>query len=268
MKALTFHFLIFSFLLFLVEGCSPSTEEIRKKEKLEQEANLRLQQEEIMVHEAMEFIKSQSRAIARGEKIAQPNDIKQPDAKNEPSLASTSVENSNRNATNNLTTYTVQVASLNTSNRANSELGIWQQRGFNDAFITRNNNNYRVRLGKYNSKEKAQAQADRVKNEYSIPAWVDIIKEASANQNQVSKVSSGGRFTVQVSAVRSQTSANQEINKWKERGFDEVHSKEAQVSGSVIHRIRIGRYETKDEAKNISSKVIENYKEDAIVAEF
>lgn len=257
MNILAYNSLIFLSLLVFVQACGPSAEETRKKERREQEAAQRKVQEEIMVYEALELIKEQSQAIARGETFVP--------AKKEEIILDEPVDISETIAIP-AGSYTIQVASLNSREKANGELKIWEERGFNDAFITQYNNGYRVRLGLFYSRENAQNQLERVNSEYNISAWLDRIQDETAPSGSAA-ASSPGKFSVQVSAVNTKSAANREISMWKERGFAQAFTQEIQRNNSKLYRIRLGRYETRSQAVEASNTVNEQYNINALVFE-
>ena len=241
-----------------IYACGPSADEVRQKEKQEREATLKKQQEEIMVYEALELIKHQSQAIARGEILPSATEavVEEPAARHEITPAVISVAN------NTAGTYTIQVASLNTREKASSELNTWKQRGFNHAFISESGQNFRVRLGRYGTEGNARLLASRVNADYNVAAWVDRIRDTSSVSSPSNK-----NYTVQVSAVDSRSAANQEINKWNARGFSDAHYEVAQVRGYTFYRVRVGRYETQAEANQVIAQVNEQYNQDAVVFE-
>lgn len=252
MKVFAFK-LILLISICLIQACGPSVDEIREKERQEREAAQQKAREEVLVYEALELIKSQSQAIARGEKIV-------PARETEPDRPA----DTQRTITTPAGTYTIQVASLNTRQNATRELNTWKSRGFNDAFISEHGGGYRVRLGRYNTNQDAQNQAIRVNSEYNVSAWVDRIRDTPPG---TSSASESGRFTVQVAAVNSQSAANGEINRWKERGFSQAFTQEVRVEGLTLYRIRLGRFETRSQASEALGTVKERYGVDAVIFE-
>ncbi|MEX2641142.1 MAG: SPOR domain-containing protein [Balneolales bacterium] len=250
MKVSAFNLLPLLALPFLLQACGPGADRIREREQRERDAAQRETQEEIMVYEAMELIKSQSLAIARGEVIA-PEPVPVEIA----TAGSASPDPSGH--------YTIQVASLDTRARAGRELEGWKQRGYNDAYISEYRNAYRVRLGRYATRQDAQDQARQVNGEYNISTWVT--ETASAHTGTTPATSSPGRYSIQVAAVASKNSADRQINSWKERGFAQAYAQEVQNNDATLYRIRLGHFDTITEARDVKSRIKDSYGTDSVI---
>ncbi|MEX0772236.1 MAG: SPOR domain-containing protein [Balneolales bacterium] len=160
MKVFAFKSLLFLTLLVSIQSCGPSAEEVREQERKKLKVTERKAQEKIKVYEALELINSQSLAIARGERITPPDENEAD--KSTPENA----ERSRRTTTTSAGTYTIQVASFDTRDKAERKLSQWKGRGFSDAFVTEHSNGFRVRLGRYNTNRDAQNQRQRVNENY------------------------------------------------------------------------------------------------------
>lgn len=70
-----------------------------------------------------------------------------------------------------------------------------------------------------------------------------------------------GNFAVQVEAWRSRRKAEEQIEKWQNRGFENAfvvqHGNED--TGDVWFRVRLGRLSTQEAARNLQAQIKENY---------
>lgn len=70
-----------------------------------------------------------------------------------------------------------------------------------------------------------------------------------------------GNFAVQVEAWRSRSKAEEQIEKWQNRGFENAfvvqHGNEE--TGDVWFRVRLGRLSTQEAARNLQAQIKENY---------
>ena len=76
----------------------------------------------------------------------------------------------------------------------------------------------------------------------------------SKKSKTIVPTSSGGTFTIQVSAWLTPAKANQEAQRLAEAGFD-AFVEDASVFGEVWHRVRVGRYTTEKEAATAASQL-------------
>jgi len=66
--------------------------------------------------------------------------------------------------------------------------------------------------------------------------------------------SSAGKYTIQVSSHTSSASANELQNKLKKLNFD-AYVQSANINGKVMYRIRVGHFNSKEEANKVLSKL-------------
>lgn len=92
----------------------------------------------------------------------------------------------------------------------------------------------------------AQAEAERIAAEEAEP---------------VIEYSENGEYSVQVEAWRSREKAQNQAEKWKERGFDRAFVVEYGNSniGDLWFRIRIGQFNTVDMANTLKEKIEGEY---------
>lgn len=96
---------------------------------------------------------------------------------------------------------------------------------------------------------------------------------AKAEQEQTAGVSGvtfteEGSFSVQVASWRSQYKAEQQAKMWRERGFSNANVVQYgnEQAGNVWFRVRVGRVETREEAKQLVQQLQEEYQTKAWIA--
>jgi cell division septation protein DedD len=141
----------------LISGCGPSEEELRQQELERQQA----QQDSLeQVYEAqMQQMIQDSIAQARQDSIAE-------------------AERRNQIQYSSDGDYAVQVQSWRSEEKANQELEMWKNRGFDNAFVVMYGDEetgdvwYRVRIGRVESEEMAQNLQDKLSNDYNAQSWI------------------------------------------------------------------------------------------------
>jgi cell division protein FtsN len=74
-------------------------------------------------------------------------------------------------------------------------------------------------------------------------------------KTEVPNVTAGkGKYTVQVSSWTSTADADRAVSKWKQAGFD-AYVVEGIVNGRTWYRVRVGRYTTMDEARQVAEQI-------------
>jgi septal ring-binding cell division protein DamX len=150
----------------LMYACGPSQEEINKKNKM-REDSLANAREMIMKKDAEE------RAAAEAMQMAKAQEVKVPVKKEEPKKAVEMYKFGTKGS------LCVQVESGRTTEFVDKALKKWKSRGFTNAYVavvpgTQSNDTwYRVRLGRFTNKMKAQNAAKAVSAEFNVKAWVD-----------------------------------------------------------------------------------------------
>jgi len=141
----------------LIAGCGPSEEELRQQELERQQA----QQDSLeqVYEEQMQQMIQDSIAQARQDSIAE-------------------AERRNQIQYSSDGNYAVQVQSWRSEEKANQELEMWKNRGFENAFVVMFGNEetgdvwYRVRIGRVESEEMAENLQDKLSNDYDAQSWI------------------------------------------------------------------------------------------------
>ena len=119
-----------------------------------------------------------------------------------------------------------------------------------------------IRQAQQDSIERVQRQ----QKDSLAKARQDSIREAE-QESQIT-FSEDGSFTVQVASWRSQWKAKEEVQMWKERGYENAfmvqHGNEQ--TGDVWYRIRLGRVDDRDEAEKLMQQVQEEYQTSAWIS--
>ncbi len=141
----------------LIAGCGPSEEELRQQELERQQAE-RDSLERVYEAQMQQMIQD---SIAQ----AQQDSI----AKAEQRSQIVYSENGD---------YAVQVQSWRSEEKANRELDMWKNRGFEKAFVIQYGKEetgdvwYRVRIGRVESREMAENLQHKLSNEYDAQSWI------------------------------------------------------------------------------------------------
>ncbi len=141
----------------LIAGCGPSEEELRQQELERQQAE-RDSLEQVYEAQMQQMIQD---SIAR----AQQDSIAEAERQSQ-IIYSDSGD------------YAVQVQSWRSEEKANRELNMWKDRGFENAFVIQYGNEetgdvwYRVRIGRVENREMAKNLQDKLSNEYETQSWI------------------------------------------------------------------------------------------------
>lgn len=141
----------------LLAGCGPSDEELRQQELERQQAER--DSLERVYEEQMQQMIQDSIAQARQDSIA------------EAERKSQIVYSADGD-------YAIQVQSWRSEEKANRELEMWRNRGFDNAFVVQYGNEetgdvwYRVRIGRVENREMAENLQDKLSNEYETQSWI------------------------------------------------------------------------------------------------
>lgn len=146
--------------IFSLYGCGPSDEELREQERARQQA---VQDSLQLVYQAqMEEMRQDSIQQARQDSIAEAE-------------SRMAFEHSDTGA------YAVQVQSWRSRDKAETQIALWRERGFEDAFITEygdpdtGNLWYRVRLGRYETEEMAENVRQVIMEEHQADSWISYV---------------------------------------------------------------------------------------------
>lgn len=141
----------------LFAGCGPSEEELRQQELERQQAE-RDSLEQVYEAQMQQMVQD---SIAQAEQ-----------ARNAEEERQSQIVFSNDGD------YAVQVQSWRSEEKANQELSMWKERGFENAFVVQFGSEetgdvwYRVRIGRVENREMAESLQDNLSNEYDTQSWI------------------------------------------------------------------------------------------------
>lgn len=113
-----------------------------------------------------------------------------------------------------------------------------------------------------------EAQLEQMRLDSLEQVRQDSIEEAEAKPNIV--YSETGHFVVQIEAWRSESKAERQANTWKNKGYENVFITQlgSIESGDLWYRVRIGRFDTRDMARNLQQQLQEDYGLESWVANY
>lgn len=111
-----------------------------------------------------------------------------------------------------------------------------------------------------------EAQMEQMRQDSIEQARLDSI--AAAEARRTFEYSETGRFAVQIESWRSEAKAQAQANRWKERGFENtfVVKYGDEDSGDVWYRVRVGRFDTREMAENMTYALKEDYGQDSWIS--
>lgn len=111
-----------------------------------------------------------------------------------------------------------------------------------------------------------EQEMEQMRQDSIEQARQDSIAEAEARAQVV--YSDDGAYSLQIESWRSRTKAEAQMNRWKERGYDRAFVAEfgSAESGDLWFRVRIGRFDDRQYAKNLKEKLMEEYGTDSWIA--
>ncbi|MEL7833467.1 SPOR domain-containing protein [Fodinibius sp. Rm-B-1B1-1] len=94
--------------------------------------------------------------------------------------------------------------------------------------------------------------------------------EAAKRERERNRIEydSNGKFAVQVEAWRSEVKAEQQVQKWADRGYENAYVVKMgnEETGDVWFRVRLGRVATEAMAEKLQDKLMRNYNEKSWVS--
>lgn len=92
---------------------------------------------------------------------------------------------------------------------------------------------------------------------------IDAVEQKMEERRQMS-FNATGNYSLQVEAWRSQEKAQAQVNKWKERGFENAYVVKygQEETGNIWFRVRLGLTDTKEQAEQLGSNLQEEYDTD------
>ncbi|MFQ5418319.1 MAG: SPOR domain-containing protein, partial [Myxococcota bacterium] len=77
--------------------------------------------------------------------------------------------------------------------------------------------------------------------------------------------SDGGNFTVQVAAFSERARAETLAEKLRGKRYDVFLTSAVTEEGGVLHRVRVGRFKSDDDASRVASKLAKDYRDEGAV---
>lgn len=113
-----------------------------------------------------------------------------------------------------------------------------------------------------------QDSLERVRQDSIEQARQDSIAAARERERNRIEYVENGQFTVQVGAWRSEAKAQQQVSKWKERGFEQAYVVRGgdESTGNVWFRIRVGQVSTLEMAEKLRTKLMEEHNTEAWIS--
>lgn len=90
---------------------------------------------------------------------------------------------------------------------------------------------------------------------------IEAAKKQKEKERNKIKFDSDGAFSVQVESWRSKHKAQEQVQKWVDRGYENAYVVKYgnEETGDVWFRVRLGRLATKEMAEKLESKLAEEY---------
>jgi septal ring-binding cell division protein DamX len=117
-------------------------------------------------------------------------------------------------------------------------------------------------IARVESERMAKMEAERIAVEQKeiIEKKIEVAK--AEKESKKLEFDAKGKYTVQVEASRSLTTAEKEIKIWKKRGFPDAFIVKfgSEETGEIWFRIRVGRFSTKQMANKAAELIFTDYK--------
>ena len=103
----------------------------------------------------------------------------------------------------------------------------------------------------------ARAEADSLENQQSN----NSDRQSQQEQRMDVSFDQDGDFAIQVEAWRSERKAQSQVEKWVNRGFENAFVVQYgnEQSGDIWYRVRLGRLASQQSAKQLQSRIKDNY---------
>jgi len=170
--------------------------------------------------------------------------------------------------------YTVQVASLDSENKATKMAGRLESQGYPATVHKVNIKNktyYRVTCGKFKDKKEAGNFKRLLYQKQQIKGFVTKdftgkpqLKTKKKNElaslvREIRSTETGGDYTVQVASLDSENKATKMADRLKSRGHP-AYVKKVNVKGKTHYRVRCGRFSDKKEASEYEKLLAKQHK--------
>lgn len=115
-----------------------------------------------------------------------------------------------------------------------------------------------------------QQQLEQQRQDSIEQARQDSIRAAKKREEERNRIEfdENGRFSIQVESWRSKEKAEAQVQKWKDRGYENAfvvqHGKEE--TGDIWFRVRLGRLASLDMAQKLQDKIESEYDAEAWVS--
>jgi cell division protein FtsN len=111
-----------------------------------------------------------------------------------------------------------------------------------------------------------EAQMEQIRQDSIAQARRDSI--ALAEERMAVEYSETGNYVVQIEAWRTESKANNQAQRWRERGFENAFVVQFgdESKGDVWYRVRFGRFDTEEIAQNLKNRLAEDYDKEAWVS--
>jgi len=104
-----------------------------------------------------------------------------------------------------------------------------------------------------------QEELEQMRRDSIEKARADSI--AAAEEKRRFEFTDDGRYVVQIESWRSDTKAENQAQKWRDRGYEKAFVVEHgdEKIGDVWYRVRIGQFETRDMAERFKTVLADDY---------
>lgn len=114
------------------------------------------------------------------------------------------------------------------------------------------------------SLEQVRQRMEQQRQDSLARARQDSMQQREERRSSVT-FSDSGAFTLQVESWRSRAKAQQRADMWKERGYDHAYIVQhgTAETGDVWYRVRLGRVNSREEARQLQQNLKQEYQVDA-----
>lgn len=153
----------------LMSACGPSEEEQRRQEQARQDS--------------LEQVRQQRMQQQRLDSIAQAR---------QDSIEAAQQKEKERNQIefDENGSFAVQVEAWRSKDKAQGQVGKWNDRGFENAYVVKHGNEetgnvwFRVRLGKFATKSMAEKFQDKLMEDYEAKSWISLTREEKMERGE------------------------------------------------------------------------------------
>ncbi len=112
-----------------------------------------------------------------------------------------------------------------------------------------------------------QEELERMRQDSIEQARKDSI--AAAEEKRRFEFTDDGRYVVQIESWRSEEKAENQAQKWIDRGYDKAFVVEyrSEETGDIWYRVRIGQFENREMAERFKTVLAEDYDTDSWISD-